>query len=155
MKKPTIRTATIRDLSVLLQFEQGIIEAERPYDPTLDNDPISYYDLKELINSDTAEVVVAEVDGSVVSSGYAKIKKARHYLNHQYYCYLGFMFTLPSYRGHGINKAIVKKLTTWANDNGLEEIRLTVYEDNVSAIRAYEKVGFKKHLIEMRLLPEK
>jgi len=155
MKKPTIRTATISDLPRLLEFEQGIIEAERPYDPTLDDDPISYYDLKELINLDTAEVVVAEVDGSIVSSGYAKIKKARHYLDHQYYCYLGFMFTLPSYRGYGINKAIVRKLTAWANTRGLQEIRLTVYEDNVSAIRAYEKVGFKKHMIEMRLLSEK
>ncbi|MGB5500466.1 MAG: GNAT family N-acetyltransferase, partial [Maribacter sp.] len=31
------------------------------------------------------------------------------------------------------------------------EIRLTVYDENHAAIRAYEKVGFKKHIIEMRL----
>jgi hypothetical protein len=37
-----IRKATIDDLPVLLQFEQGIISAERPFDSTLLPDPISY-----------------------------------------------------------------------------------------------------------------
>ena len=48
MSKPNIRTATLDDLETLYRFEQGIILAERPFDPTLAKDPISYYDLKEL-----------------------------------------------------------------------------------------------------------
>lgn len=146
-----VRTARLEDLKVLLEFEQGIIKAERPMDPTLAKDPISYYDLSELIYSDEAEVVVVEYDTKVIASGYAKIKKANDYLDHEFYCYLGFMFTQPDYRGKGVNKLIVDELVKWSVSKGLQEIRLTVYDDNVAGLKAYQKVGFKKHLIEMRL----
>lgn len=145
------RKANLEDLEVLMEFEQGIIKAERPMDPTLASDPISYYDLSEMIMSEDSEVIVVVQNALVIASGYAKIKKARHYLNHDRYSYLGFMYTRPEFRGKGINKLIVDELRKWSAKKGLEEIRLTVYDDNVGAIRAYEKVGFKKHLIEMRL----
>ncbi|WP_036383010.1 GNAT family N-acetyltransferase [Muricauda sp. MAR_2010_75] len=147
----TIRNATLEDLSILLHFEQGIITAERPYDVTIKEDPISYYDLKQMILDDSSCVVVAETEGKVVSSGYAISKRARNYLNHEYYAYLGFMYTDPEYRGRGINALIVEELKKWSEEKGLKEIRLTVYSDNLPAIKAYEKVGFKKHIIEMRL----
>ncbi|MGI9552678.1 MAG: GNAT family N-acetyltransferase [Aurantibacter sp.] len=147
-----IRKATTDDLPSLLEFEQGIIKFERPYDPTLEEDPISYYDLGALIKSENAEVLVAEHNEKIVASGYAKIKRARHYLDHENYSYLGFMFTRPEFRGKGINKKIIEVLRGWSLSRGLKEIRLTVYDDNVGAIKAYEKTGFKKHLIEMRLI---
>lgn len=151
MEEILIRKATKMDLEILLEFEQGIIKAERPFDPTLDDDPISYYNLGEMITSENAEVLVAEYQGEVIASGYAKIKNAKHYLNHDRYSYLGFMYTHPEHRGKGVNKKIVDGLKEWSFSKGLKEIRLTVYDENDGAIRAYEKVGFKKHLIEMRL----
>jgi RimJ/RimL family protein N-acetyltransferase len=147
----TIRNAHLGDLEVLLRFEQGIIEAERPYDTTIKPDPVSYYDLRELLLSKEAAIMVAECAGLIVASGFVRIKEARHYLNHEKYAYLGFMYTRPSFRGSGINARIIDALKDWALTKGLHEIRLTVYEDNSAAIRAYEKYGFKKHLIEMRL----
>jgi GNAT superfamily N-acetyltransferase len=146
-----IREAQLDDLPVLLQFEQEIVKAERPFDPTIREGHVSYYDLKSMIEDSNACVVVAEVDGRIVSSGYAIIKKARHYLDHEDYAYLGFMFTDEVYRGKGINAQIIDFLKIWAEAKGLNEIRLTVYNDNLPAIKAYEKVGFKKHIIEMRL----
>ncbi len=151
MNEIKIRTATLDDLPILLEFEQGVIEAERPFDPTLGNDPIHYYDLKAMIFSEDAEVVVATYNDSIVASGYAKIKQALPYLNHQYYAYLGFMYTVPAFRGKGINAKIIAALKEWSTSKGLKEIRLTVYDDNANAIKAYEKVGFKKHIIEMRM----
>lgn len=147
----TIREAKLDDLAVLLHFEQEIVKAERPFDPTIRDGEVSYYDLKSMIEDSNACVVVAEVDGRIVSSGYAIIKKARHYLDHEDYAYLGFMFTDEVYRGKGINALIIDFLKDWAYKKGLKEIRLTVYCDNIPAIKAYEKVGFKKHIIEMRL----
>lgn len=146
-----IRTARPEDLKVLLEFEQGIILSERPMDPTLAADPISYYDISELINAEDAEVLVVEFGAKVIASGYAKIKKALPYLNHEFYSYLGFMYTHPNFRGRGVNKLIVDGLRNWSVSRGLKEIRLTVYNDNPAALKAYEKVGFKKHLIEMRI----
>lgn len=146
-----VRSARMDDLSVLLAFEQEIIKAERPFDPTMREDPISYYDIKQMIMDDKACVLVAETGGKIVASGYAIPKKARHYLDHEEYSYLGFMFTDPDFRGKGINAKVVEELKKWSFSQGYTELRLTVYHDNMPAIKAYEKVGFKRHIIEMRL----
>lgn len=147
-----IRKAIIEDLPVLLQFEQGIITAERPFDSTLNPDPISYYDLKAFITALDVEVLVAEIDGEVVGSGYARIKSnPKTYYDFEKYAYLGFMYVSPQFRGMGVNQAIIEELKKWAVEQGLAEIKLEVYSDNIGAIKAYEKVGFEKRMIEMRI----
>lgn len=151
MNKIQIRTANTTDLPILLQFEQGIIMAERPFDPTLKAGHINYYDINELILSDNSEVIVAVSEGEIVGSAYVKIKAALPYLDHADYAYLGFMFVKPEYRGQGINHLIIKTLNEWAKSKGITEIRLDVYDDNVSALKAYEKAGFKRHLVNMRM----
>ncbi|MDF0708151.1 GNAT family N-acetyltransferase [Flagellimonas okinawensis] len=151
LPKVNIRPATQKDMDVLLKFEQEIINAERPFDVTIKQGPVSYYDIAEMIDDPKAHVVVAEVGERIVASGYAIPKRARHYLDHEFYAYLGFMYTDGDYRGEGINAKIIEELKQWSQQQGYKEIRLTVYNENLPAIRAYEKVGFKKHIIEMRL----
>ncbi len=146
-----IREARLEDLSELLKFEQQLIKAERPFDPTIRPDPVNYYDLKALVLNEHIGVYVAEYGGKLVSSGYGRARKARNYLDHEEYAYLGFMYTLPEFRGKGINQMILSALQDWAKKMGLSELRLTVYEDNQPAVKAYEKAGFQKHIVEMRL----
>lgn len=155
MDEILIRMATPDDLEQLLQMEQGLIEAERPYDPTIRQPPLVYYDLKEILEDKTYYVIVAEINGRIVSSGYATARPARPYLDHVHYAHLGFMYTLPEYRGRGINGRIIEELRVWAADQGLREVRLTVYPENTPAVRAYEKLGFVPHLIEMRIEEQK
>lgn len=147
-----IRRAVKKDLEQLLGFEQELISAERPMDPTIREDPVCYYDLRTIISDPDYALVVGEMDGKLIASGYATVKRARSYLNHGFYAYLGFMYTVPQYRGQGINRKIIKELHAWARQKGLKELRLTVYDQNAPAIRAYEKAGFGKHIVEMRLL---
>lgn len=146
-----IRKATLDDLAILLEFEQGIIDAERPFDPTLKEGKISYYDIEKMISASDVEVVVAVLNEQIIGSGYAQIENAKPYLNHKSYAYLGFMFTHPDHRGQGVNTLIIDALTNWVRSQDIFEMRLDVYSDNPSAIKAYEKVGFKKHLINMRV----
>ena len=61
------------------------------------------------------------------------------------------MFVPESRRGKGYNKLIIDALKAWCRERKVFEIRLDVYDVNHSAIRAYEKAGFKKHLITMRM----
>ena len=147
----TIREAQTKDLQTLLEFEQKLIRAERPFDECIRQDPVHYYDIRELILDPEVAVVVAEYQGKIVSSGSCRARKARIYLDHQEYAYLGFMYTLPEYRGMGINNKIIDYLSSWAVKRDLHELRLTVYDENVPAIRAYEKAGFSKHIVEMRM----
>jgi GNAT superfamily N-acetyltransferase len=151
MQKITIRKARTTDLETLLAFEQGIIAAERPFDPTLKEEKIHYYDIEKMISASHIEVLVAEIDSKVIGSGYARIAAAKPYLNHETYAYLGFMFTDVNYRGLGVNSKIIEALKDWCRSQNVFELRLDVYNENASAIKAYEKVGFRKHLINMRI----
>jgi ribosomal protein S18 acetylase RimI-like enzyme len=150
MQQITIREATPADLPTLLRFEQGVITAERPFDPTLKKEETHYYDLHQMITASHIELLVAEIDGKLVGSGYARIENAKPYLQHTHHAYLGFMYVEPEYRGHGINKAIIDALEDWAISQGITETRLDVYNENAPAIKAYEKAGFIKHLVNMR-----
>ena len=147
----TVRKATLEDLPVLLEFEQGLIKVERPMDPTIREGEISYYDVGEFIRSDDAEVFVVEQEGRILASGCVRIKPDRHYLKHKRMGHLGFMFVPEEYRGKGLNGLIIEKLVDWCKSRDLQELRLDVYQSNAPAIRAYEKAGFSKHLITMRL----
>ncbi len=146
-----LRKATLEDLPTLLEFEQGVIHYERPMDPTIKSGNIHYYHIPDFIEDDDAELLVAESNGKIVASGYAKIKSDRAYLKHKKQGYLGFMFVDEDHRGKGLNKIIIDGLLKWCKSKNIFEIRLDVYDTNLPAISAYEKVGFKKHMITMRL----
>lgn len=88
---PVVRKATLKDVPVLLKFEQGLIKAERPMDTTIKEGKISYYDVTEFIKNDHSELLVVELNSKIVASGYAKIKKDRPYLKHNKQGYLGFI----------------------------------------------------------------
>jgi GNAT superfamily N-acetyltransferase len=148
----TIRKAHRNDLEKLLEFEQGIITAERPFDPTLKEEKIHYYDIEKMISAPHIEVLVAEIGSELIGSGYARIETAKPYLNHLKYAYLGFMYTDANHRGKGVNAKIIEALKEWCNLQNVFELRLDVYNDNSSAIKAYEKAGFKKHLVNMRMI---
>jgi len=146
-----IREASEKDLDVLYQFEQGVVEAERPFDSTLKEGLIHYYNLPELIRSPRAKLLVAETDSKIVASGYARIDPSKEYLAHTHHAYFGFMYVVPELRGRGISRKIIDELKIWVKTQNVTELRLEVYIDNTSAIRAYEKLGFKQHLLEMRM----
>lgn len=151
MEKVTTRKATLNDLDTLLRFEQGVITAERPFDPTLKKDDIHYYDIRAMIDAGHIELIVAESGTAIIGCGYARIEEAKPYLQHQQHSYLGFMYTDPAHRGKGVNKMIVEALKRWSLSQGISEMRLDVYCGNTAAIKAYEKAGFNQHMIEMRM----
>jgi GNAT superfamily N-acetyltransferase len=155
MEPIIIRKATQNDLATLLDFEQNIVKTERPFDKTLKDGHIHYYDLAQMITAENVEVVVAEVNNEIVGSGYARIEDSKIYLKHSKHGYLGFMYVVPEHRGKGVNQKIIEELKQWCAARDVFELRLEVYNDNLPAIKAYEKVGFAKHMVEMRLFGER
>ncbi len=146
-----IRKAHQKDLPQLLVFEQAIIEFERLFDETLKDTKINYYDVKGMITAKEVELLVAEYQGQLIASGYAHIMPSEPYLKHKKNAYLGFMYVVPEFRRKGINRLLVNELKTWCLSKGINEIRLDVYSDNIAAVTAYEKAGFKRNLLEMRI----
>ena len=86
----------------------------------------------------------------LVFEHYARIDKSKPFLKHSHHAYLGFMYVVPEYRGQGINKRIINALKNWAAIQNITEFSLEVYYDNISAIKAYEKIGFSRYILEMR-----
>jgi ribosomal protein S18 acetylase RimI-like enzyme len=149
-KNIIIRPARGQDLPTLLSFEQSLITAERPFDPTFKTGTFHYYDLAAFIDDPDTQLLVAEVNQQIIASGYVTIREGKHYNAFTHHGFMGFMYTVPEYRGQGINQLIIQELTKWAVERNITELRLQVYDENEPAIMAYEKAGFKKLLVEMR-----
>ena len=150
MQAITIRQATLEDLQTLNRFQQEVIAAERPFDPTLRDSPVQYYDIARMLGSDEVRFVVAESDSVAVGCGYARVEAAKPYLKHPTHGYFGLMYVDPAYRGQSVIGSIIDALKHWVRGRGIREMRLEVYSDNAAAIRAYQKAGFRGLTLEMR-----
>lgn len=148
--KITVRKATEQDLVQLKEFEQGVIVAERPFEPQLRGDPIHYYDLNTLIAADNVHLIVAQLGDEIVASGYVRIEKAKPYMRYGFFGYIGFIFVKKEQRGKGIVELILKELEHWTAAQGVNVLHLDVFAGNQSAIKAYEKFGFSPNLVDMR-----
>ena len=149
--KLKFRAAKLSDLEQLKYLEQKVVEAERPYNPSIKKPEAYYYDIEHLILSGDVYLLVAEVDEVIVATGYAKIRPSKTSLNHKFDSYLGFMYVDPDCRGQAVNKRIVEYLIRWSQDKGVNDFYLDVYADNAAAINAYVKSGFSPSMIEMKL----
>lgn len=145
------REATLADIPALRTLEQGVIDAERPFNDNIQPQDVTYYDLNALITNNNSQLLVLEHEGELVGAGYVQIREAKPYFVHSRLGYLGFMFVAPSMRGQGINKHIMQQLMGWAKNKGIKDFYLDVYAENEAAIKAYEKLGFKPNLVEMRV----
>lgn len=146
-----IRAATSDDLSILLTFEEQIIKIERGFDKTLKEGEIHYYDLAEIINNENAKVLVVELNGEIVASGFAQILETKEVNKFSKFSSFRFMFVKESHRKKGLNKMILNELISWSDSHNIKEIKLNVYDQNTAALNAYLKAGFKKTMVEMHL----
>jgi len=146
------REANIDDLSKLLDLEQKVIEAERPFNSSIKTDKTTYYDIESLIIDSDSYLIVTEDADKIIATGYAQIRRSKASRNHDIHSYLGFMFVSLGFRGKGINNALVEQLISWSKSKGAQAVYLDVYSGNTSAIKAYEKVGFEPSLLEMKLI---
>jgi GNAT superfamily N-acetyltransferase len=151
MPETLFRTATSQDIEALRRFERGIVSAERRFDPTLRTGEIHYYDLERMLCAEHVRFVVAEQGTELIGCGFARLDNAKPYLEHTKQAYLGLMYVDPKHRRQSINARIIELLKQWCRTEGVTELRLDVYYDNVIALAGYEKSGFLKHIIEMRM----
>ncbi|PBJ12240.1 GNAT family N-acetyltransferase [Flavobacterium sp. ACN6] len=145
-----IRPAVNNDLPKLAEFLQFLVRAERPFDVTLKEGEIFYYDIQELILDSNSEVLVIDINNQIVGCGYAQIRSAQPYQKNEFFGYLGFMYVDPQFRGRGLINLLINHLKKWVLSQGITEVRLDVYYDNEAAVNAYKKAGFKPIITTMR-----
>lgn len=147
----SIRTANLNDLEMLLEFEQGVIKAERPMDSFLKEGTLSYYNIPELITAKNSYLIVAVANKELVGSGYLKIEDSSQYHKNPKHGYIGFIFVKPTFRGQRISNLILESLKKWGKEKDLKELRLDVYSKNADALKSYNRFGFTKGLVNMKI----
>jgi len=147
----SIRKATLADIGTLRQFEQGLIAAERAFSPLLKPDPVAYYNLEAMLTDPQVVFVVAVLANALIACGFARIEKTKPYNRPEQQAYLGMMYVEPQHRGKGVNGLIVAALKEMVEQRGVTELCLEVFSENEPAIKAYQKAGFRAHIVQMRL----
>ncbi|MFP8964997.1 GNAT family N-acetyltransferase [Pokkaliibacter sp. CJK22405] len=148
------RPAIQEDKATLLEFEQQVIGAERPFNAAIKEKGAHYYDLDFLISDVHTELLVGEYQGEVIAVGYLQIRESKAHLQHRQHGYLGFMYVEEAFRGQGINQQLINALLEWGKSQGVKDFYLEVYSENTAAIRAYQKLGFRSLVSEMKLTLE-
>ncbi|RBP51763.1 GNAT family N-acetyltransferase [Arenicella xantha] len=147
----TLRTATLADVALLREFEQGVVAAERPLALNMRDGKVEYYDLPALIKSEQVHLLIAEQHAEPAACGYLRIDTSKpHNKSHQH-GYIGFIYVNPNHRGLQLAQHIIEALIRWGKQHELSVFTLDVYNGNSAAIHVYQKLGFKPNLIEMVL----
>lgn len=77
---------------------------------------------------------VAEAEGEIVGS--LSVEASRHGFGK-----LGMAVARP-WRGRGVGSALLETAITWAREQGLHKLTLTVFPHNAPAIALYRRFGF-------------
>lgn len=132
----SLRKATQDDCATLLFLIKALAEYERLADAVIATED----SLKEAIfKRQRATVFLAEIQGKAV--GFALCFFSFSTFVGQETMYLEDLYVLPTYRGHGIGKALLKAVAKEAAMHGSPRLDWVCLNWNKSAIAFYESLG--------------
>lgn len=103
----------------------------------------------EDLRSKRFEFTVAEQDQQIC--GFANL----YDLEKNQYAFIGNVVIAPQLRGKGLGRAMALAMMQAAfNKHRLAEVRLSVFCNNLPAIRLYHSLGFQPYGLEPRQTPE-
>jgi ribosomal protein S18 acetylase RimI-like enzyme len=123
-----IRTARASDVDALAAIETAVFEGDR----------ISRRSFRKLIERETAETLISELDGCVAGYAIVLFRKGSGVAR------LYSLAAGPDFSGKGIGRALLEAAENTAFEHGRMLLRLEVREDNLRAIGIYEKAGFRR-----------
>ena len=88
--------------------------------------------------------MTAEIPGSLVQMiGCVMVLKEGNHIKFRHKAGIG-IFILQKYCGIGLGRQLMEYAIENARKTELEQLKLGVFDDNVAAIRLYEKLGFRE-----------
>jgi ribosomal protein S18 acetylase RimI-like enzyme len=123
-----IRTARASDVDDLAAIEKAVFSSDR----------ISRRSFRLFIERETAETLVAEVDGRVAGYAIVLFRKGSGVAR------LYSIATGPFFGGLGVGRMLLASAEDAAFEHDRMMLRLEVREDNGRAIRLYEQAGYRK-----------
>ena len=107
--------------------------------------------LEKTISNDDSEIIVYEIDGTVV--GFillqAKSRPDFDFMLPGKFCYIMDVIVTKAHRNKGFGTALMNSAKDWAKEHTCSFINLDVLVNNPRAIKLYEKLGFMPKAQEM------
>lgn len=99
--------------------------------------------IRTLVDSPNADILVAETTSETVGFIVVSVQDAPHVpvLIPRRTTHIEFFAVHPLYRGKGLGHRLMGAAVAWATEHSADELELTVYEFNTTAISFYEGVG--------------
>jgi ribosomal-protein-alanine N-acetyltransferase len=135
MPVPTIRKAETADAARLANiayraWEAGIL-------PLLSDQPglrqAEERRLAHAVAEQLPSIIVAVIDGVAVA--WCSRSKRR--------AYIPYLFVIPEHQGHGLGSMLLRRMESMLELEGAERVHLETPADNVSAVRFYERQGYR------------
>jgi ribosomal protein S18 acetylase RimI-like enzyme len=144
-----IRDAFLRDvnaLSALLVEVHDLHVAALPdiFAP-IETDAQTDAFLRNQLAHPDGHALVAEDDGNLVGYCWIRIHAAPslHHFVPRYYAEIDTLVVAATHRQRGIGRALVERAHAWAAAQGVDEVRIVVYEFNQEALHFYEGLGYE------------
>ena len=125
-----IEDASIQQLNQLYEIEMECFKEEA----------FKKQHIASLLTNYNSISLVAKINDRIVGFILGIIHFERNYL-------IGHILTIdvsPQYRRRGVAQSLLREIEKIFREKGVKSCRLEVREDNIAALRLYQKLGYKK-----------
>ena len=157
MDHTIIRTAEESDLPVLGRLGASLLRAHFDFDPLRfmppGENPEKGYEwfLRSQLHEEQAVVLVAEQEGMVVGYVYAALEPRSWKELREPAGFIHDVVVSEHSRHSGIGQALIENVCGWLRAHGAPRVILWTADQNTVAQRLFERLGFRKTMIEMTL----
>jgi len=149
-KKITIRKATTKDVSAIVELWKELMDYHKKLDPIWTRSASGHERFAEFltqhINSNDSCAFVAMDGKNPVGFCLIKISNYPPALEKQQYGELTNIAVTKKYRRRGIGKKLIKKVRQWCAKRGISRIEARYSMANKTSTEFWAKVGFRPYL---------
>jgi ribosomal protein S18 acetylase RimI-like enzyme len=110
--------------------------------------------ISNIVQDEYDHVLVAELSGAIVGFVHFHVRIDEPPMVARSYIFVSSLVVQGTYRRQGLGQALMEQVHRWAEERGIGEVQLGVYEFNTEAIEFYEKMGYKTISRRMRRAPQ-
>jgi GNAT superfamily N-acetyltransferase len=152
--QPRIRRAEAGDVESYLTVATGLWNEDAgTHDPEVMNTdwPAQHGSewFEALLGDPDRVGLFAEVDGDLGGGLMGSYPELTPFVR-QREARLNSLWVLPAHRGLGVGGLLVEAFLDWARERGAAYAVVTAFAANPSAIRLYERHGFRSHTVTLR-----